>query len=72
MDVQLVKGLLETIQNAMVSNKRYDNLAVLIFDPDKSNDGAAAWCNKLGEELKWSSFEKDAKAGKALRSSALS
>ncbi|CAG5046532.1 unnamed protein product [Parnassius apollo] len=75
MDVELVKGLLETIQNAMVSNKRYVNLAVPIFDPDKSNDGAAAWCetfNKLADELKWSSFEKTAKAGKALRGSALS
>ncbi|CAG5038722.1 unnamed protein product [Parnassius apollo] len=66
MDVELVKGLLETIQNAMVLNKRYDKVAVPIFDPDKSNDGAAAWCksfDKFGDELKWSSFEKVAKSG---------
>ncbi|CAG4932876.1 unnamed protein product [Parnassius apollo] len=75
MDVELVKGLLETIRNAMVSNKRHDDVAVLIIDPDKSNDGAAAWCeslDKLGDELKWSSFEKVAKSGKAFRGSALS
>ncbi|CAG5050432.1 unnamed protein product [Parnassius apollo] len=75
MDVELVKGLLETIQNVMVSNMRHDDSAVSIFDLDKNNDGAAAWCesfDKLGDELKWSSFEKVAKAGKALRSSALS
>ncbi|CAG5050438.1 unnamed protein product [Parnassius apollo] len=54
---------------------RHDDAAVPIFDLDKSNDGAAAWCesfDKLGDELKWSSFEKVAKAGKALRGSALS
>ncbi|CAG4940790.1 unnamed protein product [Parnassius apollo] len=65
MDVHMVKGLLETIQNAMVLNKRYDNVAATIFDPDKSNNGAAAWCesfDKLGDELKWCSFEKVAKA----------
>ncbi|CAG5057604.1 unnamed protein product [Parnassius apollo] len=64
MYVELVKGLLETIQNAMVLNKLPDVVAVPIFDPDKSNDGAVAWCenfNKLGGELKWSSFEKVAK-----------
>ncbi|CAG5057107.1 unnamed protein product [Parnassius apollo] len=75
MDVELVKGLLETIQNAMVSNKLHDDVAVSIFNPDKSYDGAAAWCesfNKLGDGLNWISFEKVAKAGKALRGSALS
>ncbi|CAG5050435.1 unnamed protein product [Parnassius apollo] len=75
MNVELVKGLLETIQNVMVSNMRHDDSAVSIFDLDKNNDGAAAWCesfDKLGDELKWSSFEKVAKAGKALRGSALS
>ncbi|CAG4932866.1 unnamed protein product [Parnassius apollo] len=75
MDVELVKGLLETIRNAMVSNKRNDDVAVPIFDPDKGNDGTAAWCesfDKLGDEFKWSSFEKVAKAGKAHRGSALS
>ncbi|CAG5050426.1 unnamed protein product [Parnassius apollo] len=75
MDVEMLKGLLETIQNVIVSNKRHDDVAVPIFDPDKSNDGAAVWCesfDKLGDELKWSSFEKVAKAGKALRGSALS
>ncbi|CAG4959531.1 unnamed protein product [Parnassius apollo] len=74
MDAKLVKGLLETIQNAKVLNKRYDNVEVPIFDPDKSNDGAVGWCgsfDKLREELKWSSFEKVAKAGKALRGAAL-
>ncbi|CAG5012047.1 unnamed protein product [Parnassius apollo] len=63
MDVELVKGLLETIQNAMVSNKRYDNVAVPIFDPDKSSDRAATSYDKLGDEVKWSSFETVAKAG---------
>ncbi|CAG4983489.1 unnamed protein product [Parnassius apollo] len=61
MDVELVKELLETIQNTMVSNKRQDDVVVPIFNSDKSNDGAAAWCesfDKLGDELKWSSFEK--------------
>ncbi|CAG5032598.1 unnamed protein product [Parnassius apollo] len=75
MDVELVKGLLEAIRNAMVSNKRHDDVAVPIIDPDKSNYGAAAWCesfDKLGEEFKWSSFEKFVKVGKALRGSALS
>ncbi|CAG5032604.1 unnamed protein product [Parnassius apollo] len=75
MDVELVKGLLETIRNAMVSNKQHDDEAVPIIDPDKSNYEAAAWCesfDKLGEEFKWSSFEKVAKAGKALLGSALS
>ncbi|CAG5032601.1 unnamed protein product [Parnassius apollo] len=65
MDVELVKGLLETIRNAMVSNKQHDDEAVPIIDPDKSNYEAAAWCesfDKLGEEFKWSSFEKVAKA----------
>ncbi|CAG5032607.1 unnamed protein product [Parnassius apollo] len=65
MDVELVKGLLETIRNAMVSNKQHDDEAVPIIDPDKSNYEAAAWCesfDKLGEEFKWSSFEKLAKA----------
>ncbi|CAG5036305.1 unnamed protein product [Parnassius apollo] len=66
MDAELVKGLLDTIRNAIVSNKRHDDVAVPIIDPDKSNYGAAAWCesfDKLVEEFKWSSFEKFAKAG---------
>ncbi|CAG4960536.1 unnamed protein product [Parnassius apollo] len=51
MDLELVKGLLETIRNAMVSNKRHDDVAVPIFDPDESNDGAAAYANYFNMDL---------------------
>ena len=45
-----------------------------MFDPSKTDNGASTWCDnieKLGSNLGWSSIAQVAKAGKALRGSAL-
>ncbi|KAH9635127.1 hypothetical protein HF086_000848 [Spodoptera exigua] len=71
---QLLEGLVKAIQDAITSNRRYDDIALPVFDPEKNENGAEGWCRsieKLGAEFKWTSIQQAATAGKALRGSAL-
>lgn len=71
---QLLEGLVKAIQDAITSNRRSDDIALPIFDPEKNDNGAEGWCRsieKLGAEFKWTSIHQAAKASKALRGSAL-
>lgn len=71
---QLLEGLVKAIQEAITSNRRSDDIALPIFDPEKNDNGAEGWCRsieKLGAEFKWTSIQQAATAGKALRGSAL-
>ncbi|XP_045766170.1 uncharacterized protein LOC123867897 [Maniola jurtina] len=70
-----LQEILKSIRDSLTSNQRSDDIALPIFDPEKSDNGAETWCKSielLGTELGWSSIQKAAKAGKALRGSALS
>lgn len=74
MDEALLQNLLKSLHDAVTSNRRNDDVALPIFDPEKADNGAESWCRsieKLGEELHWSSIQQAAKAGKALRGTAL-
>lgn len=74
MDTELLRGLLAAVQEALSCNRRQDDVALPVFDPATSDNGAAAWCDnidQLGTEFGWSSTAKVAKAGKALKGSAL-
>lgn len=68
-------ALIKTLQDAVSSNRcKEDDIALPTFDPEKINRGAAAWCSEikaLADELRWSSISTVARAGKALRGSAL-
>lgn len=71
----LLEGLVKAIRDAITTNQRHDDIALPLFDPEKNDNGAEGWCRsieKLGAEFKWSSIQQAAKAGKALRGSALS
>lgn len=74
MDPSLLEGLLKAIRDAVSSNHRHDDVALPLFDPEKNDSGAEPWCEsiaKLGTEFNWSSIQQAARAGKALRGSAL-
>lgn len=71
---QLLENMVKAIRDAITANQRHDDVALPLFDPDKNDNGAETWCRsieKLGAEFKWSSIQQAAKAGKALRGSAL-
>lgn len=78
MDTGVISDLLAAIRDA-VSNQapspsRDDDVALPLFDPEKNDCGAASWCSSiemLATEFKWSSIKTTAKAGKALKGSAL-
>ncbi|KAG7295010.1 hypothetical protein JYU34_022581 [Plutella xylostella] len=75
MDADLLKSLLGAIRDAVTPKPQCDDVALPLFDPDKSQNGASSWCKSvddLSAEFKWSSLQLVAKAGKALRGSALS
>lgn len=71
MDTELLRGLLAAVQEALSCNRRQDDVALPVFDPATSDNGAAAWCDQLGTEFGWSSTAKVSKAGKALKGSVL-
>lgn len=75
MDADLLQSLLGAIRDAVTPKPQCDDVALPLFDPDKSQNGASSWCKSvddLSAEFKWSSLQLAAKAGKALRGSALS
>ncbi|KAF9424318.1 hypothetical protein HW555_000457, partial [Spodoptera exigua] len=62
---QLLEGLVKAIQDAITSNRRYDDIALPVFDPEKNENGAEGWCRsieKLGAEFKWTSIQQAATA----------
>jgi hypothetical protein len=70
----ILDSLVKAIRDAVATNQRHDDVALPLYNPEKNDNGADAWCRsieKLGSELKWSSIQQAAKAGKALRGSAL-
>lgn len=75
MDVSAIAELLTAVRDAITSvHHKDDDIALPLFDPDKNDCDAACWCNSietLAKEFKWSSIKTTAKAGKALRGSAL-
>lgn len=75
MDAEVIGDLLKTIRDAVsTSHQRDDDIALPVFDPDRNDCGATTWCSSiesLASELKWSSIKTAAKAGKALKGSAL-
>lgn len=74
MNPALITELLTAIRDAVASNRRQDDVAVPRFDPATSDSGAEAWCSNietLGAEFGWSGIAMVAKAGKALKGSAL-
>lgn len=75
MDSDVTSKLLEAIREAVSSTRQKDDdIALPQFNPEKSNTGAASWCRSieaLSNEFQWSSLRTAARAGKALRGSAL-
>lgn len=75
MDPALLTDLLKAIKDAVSSNRRPDeDVALPTFDPTTSDSGAEGWCKsieELAKEFGWSSLATIAKAGKALKGSAL-
>lgn len=75
MDPDGVGNLLVAIRDAVsATRQRDDDIALPLFDPEKNDCGAASWCHSieiLSKELNWSSIKTAAKAGKALKGSAL-
>lgn len=75
MDANVLHDLLTTLKDAVRANGKHDDVALPLFNPEKTDNGAEPWCcsiEKLGKEFSWSSIHQAAKAGKALRGSALS
>lgn len=73
MDPEVMKTMLESIATAISSNRRANDIALPVFHPEKSNNGAEAWCKSvedLAVEFHWSGLQMVALAGKALRGSA--
>ena len=61
----------DTLSN---THRRDDDIVLPVFDPTASDLGAESWCNNLetlSKEFGWSSIATVAKAGKALKGSAL-
>lgn len=78
MDTGAITELLAAIRDAVSSQApspaKDDDVALPLFDPEKNDCGAASWCSSieiLATEFKWSSIKTAAKAGKALKGSAL-
>lgn len=74
MDKDLLVDLLGAIRDAVSNKQRQDDVALPLFDPDKSQSGAESWCKSIeaiSKEFGWSSIQAAVKAGKALRGSAL-
>jgi hypothetical protein len=74
MDTNLLNSFLTAIRDAITSNRRQDDVALPTFDPSTSDNGAEPWCSNvetLGKELGWNGVVMVAKAGKALKGSAL-
>ncbi|XP_035442997.1 uncharacterized protein LOC118271158 [Spodoptera frugiperda] len=75
MDLPVLKELLTAIKDAVSGSRLNDSeVALPIFDPAKSDLGAESWCNNietLAKEFGWSNVATVAKAGKALKGSAL-
>ncbi|KAF9419247.1 hypothetical protein HW555_004174 [Spodoptera exigua] len=64
MDPETVGNLLKAIRDAV--QQKDDDIALPVFDPDKSDCGAKSWCDSidtLRADLKWSSIRTAAKAG---------
>lgn len=76
MDAEAFTSLLTAIRDAVSKpHSNDDDIALPVFDPDKNDCGAASWCDSvevLAKDLKWSSIRTAAKAGKALKGSAIS
>lgn len=75
MDCTALEGLLKAIRDAVSGQRRPDDdVALPVFDPATSDNGASGWCDnieELSKEFGWSSIATVAKAGKALKGSAL-
>lgn len=76
MDVEMVASLLTSIRDAVSKpHSKDDIIALPVFDPEKNDCGAASWCDNiaaLAEDFKWSNIKTAARAGKALKGSAIS
>lgn len=72
-----IQDLLKAIRDALTTTQRSqkdDDIALPLFDPERNDCGAASWCDSievLAKEFDWSSIKTAAKAGKALKGSAL-
>ena len=74
MDSAVVEGLLKAIRDAVAVKNRGDDVVLPPFDPEKNDNGAESWCgaiDSIAADLGWSSITTVAKAGKALKGSAL-
>lgn len=74
MDPALAEGLLKAIQSALSDRRRGDDVVLPPFDPEKNENGAESWCRTIGsiaKDMGWSDITTIAKAGKALKGSAL-
>lgn len=75
MDPSELADILKAIRDALSSKRRPDeDVALPTFDPATSDSGADGWCRNIEElanEFGWSSKATVAKAGKALKGSAL-
>lgn len=75
MDVGVLQDLLKAIKDAVSGARgKDDDIALPTFDPATSDSGAESWCAKieaLSREFGWSGIAAVAKAGKALKGSAL-
>lgn len=75
MDLPALQELLKAIKDAVSGTRRRDDdVALPTFDPTTSDLGAEAWCNNIGtlaKEFGWTGIATVAKAGKALKGSAL-
>lgn len=74
MDPAIVENLLKAIQDALSDRRRGDDVVLPPFDPEKNENGAASWCrsiNSIAVDMGWSNITTVAKAGKALKGSAL-
>lgn len=71
----MIGSFLQSIRGAVsTSHQNDDDVALPQYDPEKNDCGAASWCGSieaLAKEFRWSSLKTAAKAGKALRGSAL-
>lgn len=74
MDPAIMEGLLKAIRDAVTVKRQGDDVMLPPFDPAKNDNGADNWCTTIdviAGDLGWSSITTVAKAGKALKGSAL-
>lgn len=74
MDPATVEGLLKAIRDAVSVKQRGEDVVLPPFDPAKNDNGVDNWCTtieSIAKDLEWSSITTVAKAGKALKGSAL-